>query len=1078
MRYFITLFLIALTLTASARRISIDEAQAIACEILNASASPSMHSAAGVKGIRTSSDSSAFQPYYFFLAENDNGFVIVSGDDRLPKILGRSATGSFDSENLPPQLLELLECFAEQVNNLSTTSTHPSWSETARFATSESVVLETAEWGQGAPYNESTPLFGDTHAPTGCVATAMAIVMRYHNWPRQIDWESMPLRIDAGESNHALASLMRELGEAVNTVYSADESLGFTALINQSLFADYDYDGEIQMLGEIGIGRQEISELIKTEIDASRPVICSGMGTGSHAFVVDGYDRDGMYHINWGWDGLYNGFFALDHLCPEPSTDFSSGLTLTCGIHPVTSESIEYSKVAFVDRGYLHGIECFHGFGINPEFANLQKGLETLVAFGTLNVKAGCEWGIGISDKNGMLKEIISRENVNSSEPWSSLIGTNLVTPGEDINDGDRIGIYAAEVPGSGLWKPVRGTLETPSFVDAKGYSPKLSHIDWALDEGLEVELNYSNHIEKSLKSDFPLGTLISSLSIFTYDFQPLVEMTINGQNTGSFLGGWAPDKNGMVSTINMIEDHYSIKGSIIPSGNLKNRELHLESPGTLPDLLADEDLRLITSLRLTGTMDARDFTFIRNHLRNLRELDLSETSIDAWGQDVADYIPEDGLLNMNLREVFLPGNLVGIESRAFQNCSNLLSIEIPPSVKYYGEGCFSYCPYLYRIIVNNPVPVELPLEEYGWNGNVPRIIAVPEGCGESYRNADGWKKFDKIVEGRKPCTSISLVDGTGLSIETAYLLSTQVGVVLEPADTYDYVKATSSDQSIFTCHANYFEYGFSLGIAGRSIQSEQAELVIETSNGKKLGPLPVRVIRGVESLDVSISSVNISPEEPAEVNVESIPATNLFSLSYYCENNDIAYESEGKIYGVKSSGETKFIAGCEDGLAILSCGIPIYVSEQPDAKTEIIVGDSFSCSAEIRDKIYGNILPLEWSSSNPMVAEVDQSGIVTALAAGEVVLTASADNGYKINISLAIHNPALSGLGMIESEQFGLSSHDGGLYVYGLPADAVINIFCVDGRRVYHGTERTITGLTPGMYIVSCGGIVQKVIL
>lgn len=191
MRRFSLLLLICLTAAAHARQITPDEAASIASEFLNLS--PSIQKAGKRVNVRRAQAKDApqsieeNQPYYVFNATDDKGFVIISGDDRAKKILGYSDKGNFDMDNMPPQLAAMLEQYAEQIPKLSGDTPDPSWSAPARrvSASDEGVLLETANWGQGYPYNAQCPIIDGVQCPTGCVATAMAIVMKYHNWPEQ-----------------------------------------------------------------------------------------------------------------------------------------------------------------------------------------------------------------------------------------------------------------------------------------------------------------------------------------------------------------------------------------------------------------------------------------------------------------------------------------------------------------------------------------------------------------------------------------------------------------------------------------------------------------------------------------------------------------------------------------------------------------------------------------------------------------------------------------------------------------------------------------------------------------------------
>ena len=178
-----------LCFTASARTISSLEAQQIANEFFGEPKSST--APLKIKGLNPAQQEA--QPFYIFNSHTpDNGFVIISGDDRAQRILGYSDSGSFDADNIPPQLADLLKQYAEQISSISSDATHPSWNTPASNNTKSGVLLKTADYGQDYPYNLATPKFDGEHAPTGCVATAMAIVMKYHNWPEKAEASIIP----------------------------------------------------------------------------------------------------------------------------------------------------------------------------------------------------------------------------------------------------------------------------------------------------------------------------------------------------------------------------------------------------------------------------------------------------------------------------------------------------------------------------------------------------------------------------------------------------------------------------------------------------------------------------------------------------------------------------------------------------------------------------------------------------------------------------------------------------------------------------------------------------------------------
>lgn len=283
--------------------------------------------------------------YFVFNVSGNKGFVIVSGEDRALPVFGYSDEGAFDPDNLPDNLRYMLAYYQNQITWLErsgievTADIQAEWSHylngTNFRSTAQEVVLETAEWDQGKPYNGMTPLISGEHALTGCVATAQAIIMRYHQYPvRAIggvssydgvsttyddyDWANMPLtypRDGYGDArDNAVAKLMWHCGANVEMSYGLSASGASMKLPAKSYVEVFGYSPAIRYLKKETYRWEEWKEMIREELDAGYPLSYGGQSSGGgHAFVCDGYDAQGFFHINWGWGGYSNGF--LPCLC-------------------------------------------------------------------------------------------------------------------------------------------------------------------------------------------------------------------------------------------------------------------------------------------------------------------------------------------------------------------------------------------------------------------------------------------------------------------------------------------------------------------------------------------------------------------------------------------------------------------------------------------------------------------------------------------------------------------------------------------------------------------------------------------
>lgn len=352
----------------------------------------------GSKGELTLSQES----YYVFPNANSKGFTIVSGDDRLPEIVGYSSQGSYDENNLPEGFVSFMKAYqnlydkvnlgdAEALKNLAEinawrnkiaqkknaalSNSNASSNASAETSSVVAPLLGNIEWDQTSPYNNMCPLYDSVHvAATGCVATAMAQVMAYYKYPKQLKadipgyvnrWNGIPMEIPTitqeegvydwdnmlpkynkeanatQQQKDAVAKLMYHCGAAVRMSYGPESG----AAVSSSKLAKYfGYDADLMMdLSRSSFTLDKWMQIIDTELAAGRPVLYGGQSSeNGHQFICDGKDENGLYHINWGWSGNQNAYFDLSILNPEKggtgsgsATDgFNRYCTMTIGIAP------------------------------------------------------------------------------------------------------------------------------------------------------------------------------------------------------------------------------------------------------------------------------------------------------------------------------------------------------------------------------------------------------------------------------------------------------------------------------------------------------------------------------------------------------------------------------------------------------------------------------------------------------------------------------------------------------------------------------------------------------------------------
>ncbi|MBR1803757.1 MAG: C10 family peptidase, partial [Muribaculaceae bacterium] len=362
---------------ASANPISENQAQSVASRFMPGK---SMQRVALQRANRAPSRSQA--AYYVFNAQSSEGYVIVSGDDRVPPILGYSDSGTFDPTNVPEAMQQLLDGYAAQIAELPEDISAPQQVSRTPIA-----PLVTSIWGQGNPFSNNLPFIrtvttssGETralHAVTGCVATAMAQIMYYHKWPEKssqtipaytssttidgktvtfqrpalepatFDWASMKDSYNstdsANASGQAVARLMEYCDQALQMHFNEESSSAHTMSIPTSLYYYFGYDEGVRYVSRSSYSTTEWEDMLYAELQAKRPVAyCGSKSPGGHAFVCDGCDANGLFHINWGWNSASDGYFLLRDLNPRAqgtgsangSSGYIHGQGMVIGIQP------------------------------------------------------------------------------------------------------------------------------------------------------------------------------------------------------------------------------------------------------------------------------------------------------------------------------------------------------------------------------------------------------------------------------------------------------------------------------------------------------------------------------------------------------------------------------------------------------------------------------------------------------------------------------------------------------------------------------------------------------------------------
>lgn len=382
--------------------------------------------------------------YYVFNYAADAGYVVIAGDDRAPAVLAYSDQGSFDPDNIPDAMRYVLDGFAARIAALR----HSPYLAASALSPRDHDVkpLLTCNWDQSGPYNDLCPTYvnkdGETErCPTGCAVTAVAQIMYYHKWPKQgtgshsyecnvnsqtkqtlsADFGATTYRWDdmrdcytgsyTQQQGSAVATLMYHLGVAAEARYGAQSGANPYRLM-MALSRNFGYSKAMRMCFRSAMTTADWEKLLYGELDAKRPVFLTGYSDeAGHSFVLDGYDRDGYFHVNWGWGASNNGYFLITWLNPDDNTTagkgYNSTLYAVVGICPDNGEPEPEKHIeAYVSSWHPTVFQANLGTTVPVEILNF-----TVSGHGypnPLNVKLM----LALNDINGNSVEQYNEDNV------------------------------------------------------------------------------------------------------------------------------------------------------------------------------------------------------------------------------------------------------------------------------------------------------------------------------------------------------------------------------------------------------------------------------------------------------------------------------------------------------------------------------------------------------------------------------------------------------------------------------------------------------------------------------------------
>lgn len=300
----------------------------------------------------------AAEEIFYLCNSQQDGYVLVSADMRMPELLGYSDRSYDADKGLPPALLEVMSGYAALVDEPVVT----------RATSADVTPLIQTRWNQDDPFNRMCPRDGGKRSVTGCAATAAAQILKYYEWPKETSKQTISYRtfrkdiavkinledysfawdlmrdeyipnLYTNAQANAVAKLMFAVGAACETDYASTESSSSLYNCMLAMVKYFGYDKDMCLLTAGHFSAEGWEEMLQREIYERRPVMMGASSTNvgklsGHAFLLDGYQQKGnyvYYHVNWGWGGDGDGYYRINNFTPkdEATNDMGMGTFTT-----------------------------------------------------------------------------------------------------------------------------------------------------------------------------------------------------------------------------------------------------------------------------------------------------------------------------------------------------------------------------------------------------------------------------------------------------------------------------------------------------------------------------------------------------------------------------------------------------------------------------------------------------------------------------------------------------------------------------------------------------------------------------
>ena len=721
---------------------------------------------------RAATTASRSDAYYVF--NNDaGGFVIIAGDDAVTPVLGYTSTGSFDAENLPDGLKDLLKSYERQIAALGDNYAANQTATRAGFTGEK--LLNTAKWNQNAPFNKYTP----NNYVTGCVATAGAIVMKHYGYPAKgtgshsytwngktltanfehdYDWASMPAKYD-GTNDAAfdgVARLMSDLGVAVEMQYAKNGSGAYIGNMISALQKYFGYSKLTYLASIDDMEAEAWNAKLRGEIDANRPILysASDASAGGHSFIIDGY-KDESFSVNWGWGGYCNGFYQIGALNPEsagkPTGDkYNMGQTAVIGLQP-SDGTEKVSGMGFMTN--VGGLKMLN-MNVTDVKKGQQGGIFCAPIGNTGDQPFTGEVDVALMNAKGEMREIVTSSPLtvdNFAPGWYYPSMSFSFVSTVDAEPGDYLAIVAKE-KGSSEYIELYDSNFERLRLPATGYEPLTFEVRTKMGDGAVFQ---------------PAGTRFNPTINF-YNGKPVIGayyyyyLTVDEGISKYFaeLNGKLMDYvtlgTDQPNTFRGIEPVYDLVVTTYRDYQEKELVINLEKAGQLMEKLAKEnpDYFVYRNIKVNGEIDKRDFDELASHY--FKSIDLSGAKVVAYEGYKADMVP-DYAFNSNayLESFKMPAGVKELGFNAFMS-TNLKEIDLPETIEEFGRNTFWGCSSLANVYIRHKeAPYWISWCVFANKGDVTRTLHLYPGSKakyEAHQYTKNWiKYFDNVVEDLEP---------------------------------------------------------------------------------------------------------------------------------------------------------------------------------------------------------------------------------------------------------------------------------------------------------------------------------------